>query len=314
MPPSPVILADGIDLPLVLIYGLAILIPLMAFQVVVESAVLSKVWRAEYRGLLRFVFRANIASLLAGIPVKILNAILYGFLLPRNDLFIYFKRYPLAVTLGTLLYFVVTVLVETRQAVRLKREYHLPIGTGRLWTGMVLANLATYSVLAPIHYHLTQPRQGGWEFTADTGWTSLPETRIWFTDPASGEFMTCRVNGAEHRLATPGEREASVEVGDRDECDEWTAWTLHGLSSHLLVWKASPEAPRESLNLAVNSGLMRLPDVQFVRVRFLEGCRKLVFESSQAIYLMDIETRRVGKITDGEGLAMPGSPESSDGG
>jgi len=300
----PIILADGIDIPLVLMFGLAILIPLMAFQVVVESAVLSRVWRVRFRDLTRFVFKANIASLLAGIPTKVLNSFIYSLILPWNDLYLYFKRYPSAIAIGTLIFFLVTVLVETWKAFGLRRAYHLPITTRRIWIGMVLANLATYAVLAPIHYHYTQPSHDVREFTADTHWAGQPSVRIRFQKPDSDELMTCRLDGSDCKPATEEQQELPDNTTDQDECGSWKAWAMPGLGSHLRITRRKEGHTVESISIAANPGLMHLSGPYFSRVRLLPGCDECVFEAAQAIYLLDIQSRRVGKIADGENFVI----------
>ncbi|HPY29324.1 MAG TPA: hypothetical protein PLT00_04250 [Verrucomicrobiota bacterium] len=49
------LLADGIDVPLVFLFGVAVLVPLMAFQVGVEGAILARLWRLSFRELARGV-------------------------------------------------------------------------------------------------------------------------------------------------------------------------------------------------------------------------------------------------------------------
>ena len=63
--------ADAIDFPLVLGFGLIVLVPLLLFEVVVEAFVLKAAWSIPFGKLCRYTFVANILSLLAGIPVKI---------------------------------------------------------------------------------------------------------------------------------------------------------------------------------------------------------------------------------------------------
>jgi hypothetical protein len=109
--------ADGIDIPYFFAYGLFILVPLLLFEVFVEALVLKKVWPVPYRKLCRYTLIANCLSLFSGIPVKIFNAWLYGLLLP-DDLPGYFARYAMAVSFGSLIYFIVTLVVEGGYAFR----------------------------------------------------------------------------------------------------------------------------------------------------------------------------------------------------
>ena len=104
-------LADAIDFPMVFGLGLMVLVPLMAFEVFLEAFVLKLTWKVAFRSLCVFTLVANLLSLAAGIPTKILNAFFYGAFLPE-DLPGFFATYPLAVCIGTLFYFAVTVAVE----------------------------------------------------------------------------------------------------------------------------------------------------------------------------------------------------------
>jgi hypothetical protein len=67
-------LADAINIPLVFGFGLVVLLPLLLFEIGVEAFILKKVWCIPFWKLCRFTLCANCWSLLAGIPVKILNA------------------------------------------------------------------------------------------------------------------------------------------------------------------------------------------------------------------------------------------------
>ena len=169
------LLADGIDVPLVFLFGVAVLVPLMAFQVGVEGAILARLWRLSFRELARGVFLANCWSLAAGIPVKIFNGWLFYWLLP-TDLAGFFARYPYTVMLGTGIYFLVTWRVEARYLLKwLAPPESRPVFRARVSSGVLVANLATYAVLAPVHYFATRPIHNIQEFTANTAWaTSRP--------------------------------------------------------------------------------------------------------------------------------------------
>jgi hypothetical protein len=88
------LLADAINIPLVLGLGLALLVPLMLFEVGIEALILSKAWRLPYGELCRYAFFANCWSLAAGIPTKILNAFLYCEVLLPQDMPGFLARYP----------------------------------------------------------------------------------------------------------------------------------------------------------------------------------------------------------------------------
>lgn len=120
-----VILADGIDFPVLLLYGLIVLVPLMVFQVGVEGGILSRLWGIPFKQLTRVVFVANCWSLIAGIPTKILNSWLYGSILP-NDPMGYFKYYRFAAAAGTFVYFTSQLSTRYRSQVE---TWHLRLAS-----------------------------------------------------------------------------------------------------------------------------------------------------------------------------------------
>src|SRR5436305_482310 len=82
-----------------------------------------------------------------------------------------------------ILYFVITILVEGFSLRRWLKRNNLTQSSGSFWLGILLANTATYLVLAPIHYLATKPIDDVKEFTAKTGWANQPPTRIVCIDP-----------------------------------------------------------------------------------------------------------------------------------
>ena len=196
-------LADAINIPLVLGFGLVVLVPLMLFEVGIESFILFKAWRLPYRDLCRYSFFANCWSLVAGIPTKILNAILYDAVLLPQDMPGFFARYPFAVTIGSLIFFLVTVLVEGVYAFRWLRLNEFALVRRQIWRGVILANLASYAVVAPLHYYLTKPTNDIREYTRDTRWSTRPATKIIFTDAANGHLKAVNLDGSAAETIVP---------------------------------------------------------------------------------------------------------------
>jgi hypothetical protein len=187
-PPQP-LLANGINLPFVLILGIGILLPLLLFQVTTEAWILSRCWKTPFRPLTRLTLLTNLWSVLAGIPTKILNLFIAYHLLPPN-LPSAFHRYPLVAAITTLTYFVVTVLTETAVA---KRWLHHPHDQPIL-KPILLANLATYIVLAPLYYAVTRPISDIQRYTHDVTWTLNPQTRILLTQPDTHHLQSLTLN------------------------------------------------------------------------------------------------------------------------
>jgi hypothetical protein len=186
-------LADAIDIPLVLGFGLIVLLPLLLFEIGVEAFVLKKIWHIPFLQLCRFTLFANCWSLLAGIPVKILNAWLYGFMLPE-DLHGFFTRYGMAVVVGSFIYFLVTLAVEGAYAFRWLRKKEFLVASGKIWKGIFLANLASYAVLAPLHYYFTRPIEQVREFTSNVNWSSNPTTKVIFVDSTNSNLHLIQLN------------------------------------------------------------------------------------------------------------------------
>ncbi len=211
------ILADSIDLPLVLGFGLAVLVPLMLFEVGVEALILGKFWSMSFGELWRFTFRANCWSLLAGIPTKILNGFMYAALLP-SDFPGFFARYPFAMALGSLSYFLVTFLVEARCAFSWRRRNQLLLLRGEIWRGILLANVATYAVLAPVHYYATKPNCEVKEFTNDARWSAHRDTRVLFTDASTGYLQSARLFASAPETIVPFATEDYLVSADLNLC------------------------------------------------------------------------------------------------
>ncbi len=194
--------ADAINFPIVLGLGMAVLIPLLAFEVLTESFVLGRFWNLSWADLRGFVLRANIWSLVAGIPTKLVNSMLYTSLLPR-DLPAYFDRYPFAIACGTAVYFAVTVVVESLCAARWITEHGLKISRGHLWGAVLIANLATYVVVAPLHYHLTRPIQHITQFSSDTRWYTATADKVLFVQAATGHLKVVNPDGSSEQVIVP---------------------------------------------------------------------------------------------------------------
>jgi hypothetical protein len=194
--------ADGINIGFVFIAGIIVLVPLMAFEVFAEAFVLKKAWRLPFQELCSLTFFANCWSLLAGIPTKIFNAYLYSLLLPQ-DIPGFFARYPFAITLGSLVYFIVTVLIEGMYAIRWMKRKQAGLSRRQIWRGVLLANIATYIVLSPLYYFATKPHNEINRFSDNTSWTSHAATTILFVNYPDNFLKSIQADGSEMRTVVP---------------------------------------------------------------------------------------------------------------
>ena len=353
MTPLP-IFADGIDLPILLFYGLAVLVPLLLFEVLVEGAILSRIWGISFRSLAKPVLWANCWSLLAGIPTMFLNAALYEYLLP-NDLAGYFARYAFAVTLGTLIYYSITVLVETVSLTRWLKRESLSKTRTKFWLGVLIANAATYAVLGPLHYFETRPINDVAEFTTNTQWAKQPPTRLVYIDSASGHLNSIFSDGSKPTTLVPipvkdylvtsnldlvlfhdqegvqriyrvntgkdgptdAENMLLIETqatfgsdgkaswGGEDSLGDFAAWAEPGLGNQIRVYRTN-DVQHSLVRVAINPGFLHLPEFRFnlSHPAFIaDGCECL-FQAGDAIYLLDIEHKRVGKVANGHNFIL----------
>jgi hypothetical protein len=196
------LLADSIDIPLVVVYGLSILVPLIAFQVFVEALVLQRIWRLPYGQLCTFAFFANLWSLAAGLPTKILNAVLTSLMVPE-DIPGFFAAYPYAAVRGALVYFAATVAVEVIYAFRWLRRNELQRTRAQVWRGLFFANVATYVVMAPVYYFAARPSFAIDSFTKDTRWTDQPSTTVIFADGTNQHLCSANLDGSSRQTIVP---------------------------------------------------------------------------------------------------------------
>ena len=128
-------------------------IPVLVFVTVVETWVMARALGAPWREVWRVARDANLWSGLAGFPVSVANASL-GALLP-DDLHGYFARLPWVSALGYGTQLAATLVVEGLYWRRAQPVRGRP--RARWLRGVLLANLATYGVLAPLHYWISRP-------------------------------------------------------------------------------------------------------------------------------------------------------------
>ncbi len=193
--------ADGIDLPILLVFGIGIFLPLLLFNATVEAPIVGRVLGMKFSEVWWPWFKANIWSLLSGIPVLVLTSFLKDWLVP-TELGRRVRVYPWFLVLGIVVYYVVTVLVEWACASRLARRGNVHVASGRLLRAVSLANVASYLVLGPVFYYHEYPRSDVREFTADTRWAQQPALTVVAVSP-SGHLEAARADGQERREVIP---------------------------------------------------------------------------------------------------------------
>lgn len=185
--------ADGIGFEYLLAFGAGVLVPVLVFVTVVETWVMARALGAPWREVWRVARDANLWSGLAGFPVSVANASL-GALLP-DDLHGYFARLPWVSALGYGTQLAATLVVEGLYWRRAQPVRGRP--RARWLRGVLLANLATYGVLAPLHYWISRPGvRGIARFERTASWAASPATTIYFVRGADRHLVRVRSDGS----------------------------------------------------------------------------------------------------------------------
>ena len=208
--------ADSIDLPLLAGVSIGVAVPLLAFNVLVEGLILARFIGVSFRDLWRPMFSANVLSLLAGLPVTMLNAALAEMFLP-TELVARMGAYPTAICVGIVNYYLASVLVEFLVLRRKIGKTEFPGLTRPLAKGLLVAHVVSYAVLGPLFFLYAMPKQTVQTFLKDSRWAAQPPTRIVFIAP-EGQLETILTDGSARRTLLTNEVRDFVVTSNLDTC------------------------------------------------------------------------------------------------
>jgi hypothetical protein len=188
------ILADGINLPLVLLWGLATVGPLTLIVVAVELLIFRGMYRVPVRVALRPVLVGNILSTAAGLLVYMFqDGVLHALEIQTAADFA--RLYLPAALLLIALYFVVSVIVEGMYIARQNTGQKLLSGRGRLWSCVLAANMASYLVMGPVFYFSTRPTFHGLQFASSPAEVANCSDTIYFIGAANQHLYRVQADG-----------------------------------------------------------------------------------------------------------------------
>jgi len=193
--------ADGIDLPIAIGYGVGIFLPLLLFNATIEAPIMGRFLGIKFSEMWPSWFKANVWSLLAGIPALVVNEALTGWFLPV-ELGERFRAYPFFLLIFIFVFFTATCLVEYLYARRIVRKTGVQVGPGAMAKGVLLANLASYVVLGPVYFFIEYPRTDVHEFAPDARWSKQPALTVVAVGP-NGQLVAATVNGRSNRVVVP---------------------------------------------------------------------------------------------------------------
>ncbi|NLE60254.1 MAG: hypothetical protein GX616_18040 [Planctomycetes bacterium] len=176
------ILADGIDLPIIVAFGLVTFGPLTLGVSLIESIVFRLVLNVTIRQTYWRILLANTVSTLAGGLVFMFQDVILHAASIRSSIPAFVMGYRWVALILIAIYYVKSVLVEglvvarTEYAIRLKRP------RGRLFRTLALANAASYLVTGPLFYYSTRPTFGNLSLDTTTAWSANRDMPVYFVD------------------------------------------------------------------------------------------------------------------------------------
>jgi hypothetical protein len=266
------VLADGIDLPLLMLWGFGAVVPLTLLVSFIEAAVLEKLTKIPLRKSFLRVVWANVLSTLAGVFVyNFQPLILYGLhSCTRIDLAQFYLPAALALIL---LYYGVSVLVEGWVLTRSKFVAATAVNRRQLWRGVLWANAASYLVVGPLFYFGTRPEYPGVTLVKDAAAVTSSEETVYYCRAGDEFLCSIAANGANQRVLVPFPVRDFVVSANQESFayrgpDNNLYYYRNGLAQPSLVWTTSQEFLIRSVDIS--------PDGR--RVGFLDGNRAKVFE------------------------------------
>jgi hypothetical protein len=193
--------ADAFSLELALIFGVIALIPLLLMEMLVEWPVLAVGLGISAPKALWLALLGNLISILAGLPVLLLNSLLELMLLPSH-LPGFLRVHPRVLALQTVVHFATTMAVEAGLVAWWRRRGAPQLSLRRVAGVVLLANLTTHAVLIPLALSRVGIRHNFREWTDDTSWAHQPPVTVYHIGP-DRRLWAVNTAGQERRLLIP---------------------------------------------------------------------------------------------------------------
>lgn len=176
---------------------------MLLFNATVETPIVGKFLGMSFSELWPSWFKANVWSLLAGIPALVLNEAVTGWFLP-TEMGRRVRFYPLFIVLFILIFYAATCAAEYLSARRIAREAEAQVGVAAMLKAVLLANLVSYVVLGPVYFIIARPRIEISEFRPDARWSKAPALTV-LAVGSDGHLEAATVNGQTRRTVVPHE-------------------------------------------------------------------------------------------------------------
>lgn len=199
-----VTLADGIELPILLVGGLVTFGPLTLAVAAIEAYVMHRRLRLDMRALYRPVLWANVLSTVLGILVLVPQTLLVFASGIEDSIPAFIRGYRWVAPLITLIYFTKSFLVEGLQLTHRKYRSEFDRSRRQIFGAVVLANVCSYIFVGPLFYYMTRPYFAGLETTFDAHWAADPNQVIYFISRADNSIQRKRIGSDELTTLIPG--------------------------------------------------------------------------------------------------------------
>lgn len=231
------ILANGINLPIMTVFGVVTLGPLTLLVTLIESCVFRNQLGAPVRSVFKRILMANVYSTLAGGLVLVFQDAIVRRAGILASIPSFVRGYRWVGPLLIALYFAKSLLVEGFCLTRRRFLERLDRPVGRMLRTVVLANAASYLIVGPLFYVTTRPHFAGLHTTFDASWTANAELVMYYVD-SDDHFVKRKPLGAKESRTLIPYATSTFLISD----DEST-FAFVGTNRHLFALRAGDNEP-----------------------------------------------------------------------
>lgn len=231
------LLADGINLPIVAVLGIATFTPLTLLVTAVEACVFRYVLKVDFRRAFVPIFIANILSTLAGGVLLFSQEFIVQASGIRDSIPAFVSGYRWLAPCLILGYFLKSILVEGVYLNRPRPRARLEWPNKGVWRTVLLGNLASYLIVGPLFYCTTRPGFAGLETTFDASWAAKPGEIVYFIDREDHHVKRKCIGKPDVQMLIPDSVWAFLVSEDE------STFAYVGTNGKLYAYRASAQAP-----------------------------------------------------------------------
>jgi hypothetical protein len=215
------ILANGINGPIVVAAGLITFGPLTLLVSTVESLAIGRRLKIGLRPVFTRVLVANVLSTFAGGVVLMFQDGVVEATGIRESIPAFVRGYRWVALLLIALYFAKSVLVEGLWLTRRRVLERFARPRRSVVHAVLLANVLSYVIVGPLFYIATRPHFAGLETTFDADWTANPGLVVYYIDRHDEFIKRTRLGSGEVETLVPQRAAAFVVSEDESTCVYW---------------------------------------------------------------------------------------------